>query len=252
MSDKLKILVVDDDRRMVKTTCDILRFKGYEALPAYNGEEAMDKVKNEAPDCVLMDLRMPGIDGVAALKMIKTLSPDTPVVLMSAYATDEQAKEAKRLGAAAVLAKPLDFQQILSFLSLLRKESSVLIVDDDPEFSVALKDILKMNGYRVETEEDPAKVLGHMEQQYQLVVILDLKLGDAEGLDVLKQVRARYPGKPVVLMTSYREEMSASIEQGRQVGAFTCLYKPSALEELMPVIEDIKNRKLNALLGEPF
>jgi DNA-binding NtrC family response regulator len=252
VSEKPKLLVVDDDRRMVKTICDILRVKGYEALPAYSGEEAVAMVKGEAFDCVLMDIKMPGIDGVAALKMIKDGSPDTPVVLMSAYATDEQLIEAKRQGAATVLTKPIDFQQILSFLSLLRKEESVLIVDDDPAFSTTLKDILQSNGYHVDTEGDPAKVLGRMEEQYQLVVILDLKIAAVDGRDVLKEVRARYPGKPVVLVTSYRNEMSAAIKQGMQEGAYTCLYKPLAIDKLMPIIAEIKERKRNVLLGEPF
>jgi two-component system, NtrC family, response regulator HydG len=252
MREKPKILVVDDDRRMVKTICDILRVKGYEVEPAYSGEEAVQKVQEEVFDCVLMDIKMPGIDGVKALKMIKGVSPGTPVVLMSANASFEQAEEAKLNGAATVLTKPIDFQQILSFLALLRKEESVLIVDDDPAFSRTLKDILQSNGYHVKTEEDPTKVLGHMEQQYQLAVILDLKLGTADGLDVLKKVSARYPGKPVVLVTGYRNEMSASIEQGMHVGAYTCLYKPLEIDKLMLIIDDISRGKRNALLGEPF
>ena len=252
MGEKLKILVVDDDRRMVRTICDILRVKGYEALPAYSGNEAVQVVQREAFDCVLMDIKMPGIDGVATLKMIKGVAPDTPVVLMSAYATDEQLAEAKEHGAASVLTKPIDFQQVLSYLSLLRKESSVLIVDDDLEFSQTLKGVLLASGYRVNTEEDPAKVLSHMEQEYQLLVILDLKLGDVDGLDVLKKVRARYPGKPVVLVTGERNEISTAIEQGMQVGAYTCLYKPFAVDTLIGIIEEISRRKRNAILGEPF
>jgi DNA-binding NtrC family response regulator len=252
MSEKTKILVVDDDRRMVRTICDILRVKGYETLSAYSGEEAVEMVQREAFDCVLMDLKMSGIDGVAALKMIRDVALGTPVVLMSAYATNEQIAEAKLHGAATVLTKPIDIQQVLSFLSLLRKEESVLIVDDDPEFSRTLKDILQSTRYQVKTEGDPTKVLSHMEQEYQLLVILDLKLGNADGLDVLKKVRARYPGKPVVLLTSERNEMSASIAQGIEVGAYTCLYKPLAVDTLIGIIEDISCRKRNALLGEPF
>lgn len=252
MGEKLKILVVDDDRRMVRTICDIFRVKGYEALPAYSGNEAVQVVQREAFDCVLMDIKMPGIDGVAALKMIKGVAPDTPVVLMSAYATDEQLAEAKQHGAASVLTKPIDFQQVLSYLSLLRKESSVLIVDDDLQFSQTLKEVLRSSGYRVNTEEDPAKVLSHMEQEYQLLLILDLKLGDVDGLDVLKKVRARYPGKPVVLVTGERNEISTAIERGMQVGAYTCLYKPFAVDTLVGIIEEISRRKRNAILGEPF
>ena len=122
MNDQLKVLVVDDDRRMVKTICDILMVKGYDAVKAYSGEEAVEKVAGEAPDCVLMDIKMSGIDGVEALTMIKDLSPGLPVVLMSAYASYEKTEEAKRQGAYGVLAKPVDIRQILSFLAILRKK----------------------------------------------------------------------------------------------------------------------------------
>ncbi len=84
--DHVKVLVVDDDRRIVKTTCDILRVKGYEAVPAHSGSEALELVRSCDPDCVLMDIKMPGMDGVETVKRIKSLFPDLPVILMSAYA----------------------------------------------------------------------------------------------------------------------------------------------------------------------
>ena len=249
---KIKVLVVDDDRRMVKTICDILKVKGYETAEAYTGEEAVEKVKAGKPDCVLMDVRMPGINGVEALKMIKGISPELPVVLMSAYATEELATESKVQGAYAVLTKPIDIEMVLSFLSLLRKEESVLVVDDDPGFCRTLKDILESRGYKVETEVNPEKVLGHMEQNYKLVVVLDLKLGNTDGLDVLKAIRQKYPSKPVVLVTAYRDEMAASIEKGFRLGAYTCLYKPFGAEDLLRLIEDVSRKKLRSALGESF
>jgi len=151
MEKKIKVLVVDDDRRMVKTICDILLVKGYSAEPAYSGEEAVRKAKTEEFDCVLMDLKMEGIDGIETLKQIKKIVPDLPVVMMSAYATEEQMEEAMRVGAYSVLTKPVDIQMVMSFLSLLRKEKSILIVDDDPAFCKTLTDILEARGCRVET-----------------------------------------------------------------------------------------------------
>lgn len=252
MEEKTKVLVVDDDRRMVKTICDILNVKGYEAIAAYTGEEAVEKVKSDKPDCVLMDIKMPGINGVEALKMIKGISPDLPVVLVSAYATEEVEAEAKEQGAHAVLSKPVDIQMVLSFLSLLRKEESVLVVDDDPAFCKTLKEIFQLRGFRVETEIDPAKVLGHMEKDYKLAVVLDLKLGNSNGLEVLKDIRAKYPSKPVVLVTGYGEEMADSIEKGYRIGAYTCLYKPVEIDSLLATIKEISSKKLRAVLGEPF
>src|SRR5512143_211153 len=99
----MKILVVDDDRRIVKTTCDILKIKGHEAIEAYSGEEGVEKVRASVPDCVLMDIKMPGINGVEALKQMKKIAPALPVILVSAYATDDLMEEADRSGAYAVL-----------------------------------------------------------------------------------------------------------------------------------------------------
>ena len=242
------MLVVDDDRRMVKTICDILRVKGYEADAAFTGEEAVEKVKASDFDCVLMEIKMPGISGVEALQMIKAASPYLPVVLMSAYTTDEQVEAAKERGADAVLTKPVDLQMVFSFLALLRKEESILIVDDDPEFCNTLKDVLQNRHFNVQTEADPAKVLGKMEESYKLAVVLDLKLGEADGLEVLKSIRAKYPSKPVVLVTGYREEMAESIEKGMKIGAYTCLYKPFVTGDLVGTIENISAMKRRAVL----
>ena len=252
MSEKLKVLVVDDDRRMVKTICDILLVKGCSAAPAYSGEEAVQRVKSEKPDCVLMDLKMEGIDGIETLKLLKGIAPNLPVVMMSAYATEEQMEEAKKEGAYSVLTKPVDIEMVLSFLSLLRKEESVLIVDDDPAFCKTLKDILESRGYRVETEGDAKKVLGHMEHDYKLLVLLDLKLGATDGTEVLAEIRAKYPAKPVVLVTGYRDEVTGAIARGRKIGAYTCLYKPFEADGLLGIIEEIRRKKLGAVLGEPF
>ncbi len=241
--EKTKVLVVDDDRRMVKTICDILKVKGYEALQAYTGEEAVEKVKSETLHCVLMDIKMPGINGVEALKMIKTLSPELPVLLMSAYATEELAAEARQQGAYTVLTKPIDIQIVLSFLPMLGKEDSILVVDDDPGFCKTLKDILQSRGYRVQTEDNPEKVFAHMEQNYKLAVILDLKLGNVNGLDILKAIRAKHPSKPVILITGYREEMVDSIKKGLQIGAYACFYKPFEMNVLINTINEISKKK---------
>lgn len=244
----MKILVVDDDRRIVKTTCDILKIKGHEAVAAFSGEEGVAQVKDDPPECVLMDIKMPGIDGVEAMKQMKSIAPLLPVILVSAYATEDATKEALAAGAYAVLSKPLNFPMVLSFLSLLRKEESILVVDDDPNFCKTLKDILTLRGFHVETESEPQQVLARLEQDYKLAVVLDLKLGAVDGADVLQAVRAKYPTKPVVLVTGYGEEMASSIEKGRRIGAYTCLYKPFETDELLRVIEEIRIKKLQNLL----
>ena len=245
----MKIVVADDDRGIVETTSDILRLKGHEPIPAFNGEEAVEKVRSESPDCVLMDIKMPGINGVEALRQMKAISPSLPVVLISAYATDAVVEEARQTGANAVLNKPLDFQVILSFLSLLGKDGAILVVDDDASFLATLKDMLALHGYHVKTEPEAAEVMGDLEAEDYLVVLLDLKLGSASGVDILDQIKETYPAKPVIMVTGYRQEMRDSIEKGFELGAYGCFYKPFDMNALLDMVEEIRLKKLKTVLG---
>lgn len=244
----MDILVVDDDRRNVKTTCDILRVKGHEATAAYSGEEGVERVEADCPDCVLMDIKMPGIGGLEALKQMRAIAPALPVILVSAYATDELAAEAKRHGAFAILSKPLNLQALLGFMELLSKAENILVVDDDPGFSRTLKDILTLRGYHVRTEMDPGGVLGDLAQEQQLVVLLDVKLGAVDGVEILRRIRDEHPAVPVIMMTGYRQEVSDSIGKASQLGALTCLYKPFEVEALLAVLEDLRSKKLRRTL----
>lgn len=245
----MKILVADDDRMMVNNIRYILEAEGHEIIAAYDGKDAVEKARKEKPDCVLMDIRMPGMSGVEALYAILRISPGLPVLLMTAYANEDVIAEARKMGAYTVLPKPIDVQMILHFLSLLRKQESILIVDDDPHFGKTLGYFLESKGFRVETEVAPDDVLGHLGRHDELVVILDLKLGTVDGLDVLKAIREKHPAEPVILVTGHREEMASSIEKGLQIGALTCLYKPVDLERLIGYIEEIRSRKLKSALG---
>ncbi|TWO80242.1 response regulator [Denitratisoma oestradiolicum] len=245
----MKILVVDDDRQIVKTTCDILRVKGHETIPAYSGEEGVAMLGSDRPDCVLMDIKMPGISGVEALKRMKEIAPALPVILVSAYATEDLLEEARQAGTYAILSKPLNIQMVLSFLDLLHQKENILIVDDDPNFCKTLKDILSMQGFRVETVTQAQEVMRGLENDRKLVVLLDLKLGEASGVDVLKQIRLRYPSMPVVMVTGYHQEMGDAIADGLQSGAYACLQKPLEIDALLRVIEEIRLSWLrNALI----
>ncbi|MDH4163672.1 MAG: response regulator [Nitrospirota bacterium] len=246
------VLVVDDDRRMVKTIRDVLRLNGYATLEAFTGTEAVEMARTNRLDCILMDVRMPATDGISALQMIRAEVPYLPVLMMSAYTTEEQVAEIRKQGADAVLSKPFDLEMVLSYLALLKREKSILIVDDDPAFCKTLQGVLEARGCTVKTEPDTDMALARMEESYQLVVILDIKVGNTNGLEALKAIRAKYPTKPVLLVAGERKDMAGVIDQGLQIGAYTCLYKPLSVETLLRTINDIRKQKLRVALGEPF
>lgn len=107
------ILVVDDETDMLENITRIFRRTPHECLTAAGGREALALLERHLPDLVLTDLRMPGLDGLALLRAIKRVSPDTPVVIFTAYASDSAAGEAIRAGATAFLPKPFSAAQLL-------------------------------------------------------------------------------------------------------------------------------------------
>jgi two-component system response regulator HydG len=247
MNDTLRILVVDDDPSMVKTLLDIFKVKGYEAEAAYSGPEALAKVAAGQFDCILSDIKMPKVNGVELYRAIRASQPDLPVVLMTAYSTDSLVKEGLKEGAIACLTKPLDINALLGFLSSLRKERSVVIVDDDPQFCKTLGDVLRSRGFAATQITDPRDVLEMVGADGQ-VVLLDMKLNSIGGLEVLRNIREQYPHLPVILVTGYRDEMASAIEAALKINAYTCLYKPFQIEELLRVLNEVRRRELGRVL----
>ena len=250
MKEKLRILIVDDDRRMVKTLLDIFKVKGYEAEAAHSGVEALDKVDKGRFDCVLTDIKMPQMNGVDLYRAIKAMQPELPVVLMTAYTTDKLVKEGLEEGAVASLTKPLDINLLLSFFSTLRKERSIVIVDDDPKFCKTLGDILQARGFGVTKVTDPHDVVESVGADGQ-VVLLDMKLDNISGLEVLKEIRGQYPDLPVILVTGFREEMAQAIDAALKIGAYACLYKPLQVEKLLELLTRVHHQELGQILGQP-
>lgn len=106
MERKPKILIVDDEDIVIKGTMKILQRENYELDSAYNGSEALEKMKTKDYDLVITDLMMPGMNGIEVLKKIKAEYPDVIVVMFTGYATVESAREALKLGAFDYIPKP--------------------------------------------------------------------------------------------------------------------------------------------------
>jgi two-component system response regulator AtoC len=107
-----RVLVVDDERLIRWSLEQTLEKAGYEVETAESGEAAIAAVRQEPPDLVLLDLKLPDIDGIQVLARVKELHADVKVVIMTAYADVATAVEAMRLGAYDYLSKPIDFDNL--------------------------------------------------------------------------------------------------------------------------------------------
>jgi len=119
-----RILVIDDERRMCNVLQAALEEEGYEVEVAFNGDQGVKKFQQEGFDLVIVDLKMPGKDGIAVLEDVKRLSPSTEVILMTAYATAQTAVEAMKKGAYDYLIKPLEMEELkLKIKHIFEKKS---------------------------------------------------------------------------------------------------------------------------------
>ena len=116
-----KVLVVDDDPSVRRLVCDVLQAYGYSTVDASDGFSALRMVQSEQPDCVVLDVMMPGLDGHAVLTRIRESDGgrDLPVVMLTAAADDAQAWQAWSEGVDYFLAKPFDPDELLHFLDYL-------------------------------------------------------------------------------------------------------------------------------------
>jgi nitrogen regulation protein NR(I) len=110
------ILVVDDDDQLRRSFLRLLVEEGYNVSSAASGEEGIRKVRKKTPDLVILDMRLPGMNGLATFREIHALEPKLPVIIMTAYGTTDHAIEATKLGAFDYVLKPFEIPGMLGII----------------------------------------------------------------------------------------------------------------------------------------
>jgi len=127
-----RILVVDDEKSMRDFLAIMLKKEGHDVVTAANGTDALKAIHGEIFDLVISDVKMPGMDGIAVLKSIKEISPETVVIMITAFATAETAVEAMKLGASDYIFKPFKNDELKLIIDnslekrFLKKENTLL------------------------------------------------------------------------------------------------------------------------------
>lgn len=247
-----RVLVVDDDEGMVATLRDILGVAGYQVDVAYSGQDAIDRVREQVPDCILMDIRMPGLSGVEAFREIKRLAPESFVIFMTAYAASTLVEDARREGAVEVVPKPLDLERVLSLIEETAQKTPVMVVDDDSPFCHSLADALEVQDFDVRAVESVDEAIQVFEREPRRVVILDMHLDGRSGLDALLILREINPRAIVILMTGF-PNLQDAMQRGLSMEAAACLNKPFEVDDLIRVVrEAVELRRLARGQEVPF
>ncbi|HME56387.1 MAG TPA: response regulator [Candidatus Lokiarchaeia archaeon] len=117
MENKYTILVVDDDVGMLETMMDILSELNFTVTTADDGFKAIEMARDGTFDAILLDVRMPRIDGIETLKRIKAIKPNAKIILLTAYTSETTVLDALKEGASEILYKPVDFNQLGKLLN---------------------------------------------------------------------------------------------------------------------------------------
>jgi DNA-binding NtrC family response regulator len=249
-SEQPSLLVVDDEPDICANMADILRDAGYRVDVAHDGLAALELVRQRRYDLALLDLKMPGMDGLELYRRIKQMGSGTVAIIVTAYATSETAASALAAGAIRVLAKPVDLGQLLHLIDTALDEPLVMLVDDDRDLCDSLWDLLRERGYRVCLAHDGQQAAVRLKETSFHVVLIDMKLPDGDGQDLFRLVRQANPQARTVLITGFRSEVEQVIRQVQAEGADAVCYKPFDMDHLLHTVQSLAESRQRSGMRE--
>jgi len=244
------VLIVDDDQVIREQLGEKLRRNYFEIYLASNGEEALELFEKSHIDIILLDIKLPDMDGLEVLRQVKENNPNCQVVVMTGYGSQDLAIQSLRSGAIDYIEKPLDMEQFKASIGRAEEKISqqeelsfretILIVDDEPDVVKQLKRVLEREGYEVFGATSGSEGISLAEKNKVEVVVVDYRLGDMTGLEVFKRIREFYDDIEGIVITGHGKQEIAV--KALRAGALDYLTKPLNLEELLFSVENAIER----------
>ncbi len=233
------ILVVDDEPDTCANLSDILTDLGFHVDVAADGPSALKLVRQRPYDVALLDLKMPGMDGLELYRRIKEIRAGTVAIIVTAYATDATARAALDAGAWRIVSKPVDPRQLLRLVEEAMGRPLVMIIDDDPDLCDTLWDIFHENGFRTCIAKTIEEAGQRLVEARLDVALIDMKLPEGDGRQVFQLVRETNPQARTVVITGHRSEMEQLVSQVLAAGADAVCYKPFDVKQLLDTVKDL-------------
>lgn len=233
------ILVIDDDPGICDFLRRVLGRYGHEVVTATGGQTGVALFQQRHPHLTLLDLHLSDMDGIEALKRIRSMGPPAAVIAMTGKGTETLVNQARRLGVADFLGK--------EWLSLVLSEgrgkageepaqsraqprASILVVDDEPMIRDLLRQFVELSGYRAQEAKNGPEALELMERDRPQMMILDMYMPGMNGLEVLRRLKARGDRAPVIVLTASQDEKL--LQEALDLGLVALMGKPVDLDRL--------------------
>jgi two-component system response regulator HydG len=234
-----RILIVDDEADTCENLSDILTDVGYQVDTANDGFAALELVKRNTYDLALLDLRMPGMDGLELYRRIREISAGTVAIVVTAYASSDTAKSVLSAGAWKIMSKPVNIGGLLEQVSQAIDTPLILVVDDDRELCESLWDLLHDRGFRVSLAHDVPQAEAKIRERRFHVVLIDLKLPHGDGVQLLQALRQADREARTILITGFAPETEKRVQQAIDAGANAVCYKPFDVGKLLTTVEQL-------------
>lgn len=252
------VLVVDDEPDVRALIADYLRARGFEVVEAENGVEALLKFRLVRPEAVVLDILMPRLGGLRALRRIRAFDQNIAVVAVTGAVDEELRRQMMAAGVSTILTKPINLKTLWKALGgdaeagpgpprpaapsaagpdLVEGAGAgrVLIVDDEDEIRAVLEQFVAKQGYQVWSVENGDAALDALDEEAPDVVLLDIHMEGLSGIDALAAIHARAPGVKVIMMSG-----AASFELAKETlahGAFDFVPKPLDMKALLKTLQ---------------
>ncbi len=238
-----RVLVVDDDQDFRTTVVEFLNMQGFEALEAGDGLEALLKVRRARPSAVVLDIMMPRLGGLQALKRIRAFDPHVMVIVVTGAPDPTLQQQATSSGADRVLVKPVALDDIAAILrgearvspkksppAAQAKAGRILVVDDEPEVRSIFGEFFADKDYDVREAADGGSGIKAVVDWTPDVVLLDIQMPGLGGVEALAAIRAVAPDVKVIMVSGISDAALAS--RALAFGAFDYVTKPVDLAYL--------------------
>lgn len=252
----IKILIVDDDQMNCDLLQNVFTRHGYIVMSATSGSEGLNLFRKHMPRITILDLRMPGMDGLTVLKEIRAIDPHAPVIVLGGGATEVQENQARALRVTDFIRKGLSLDILVEAVHRIAIlpvpsaavpvsstggppiqpiDESVLVVDNDHLVCDLLVQFLSLRGYRAVGVKDGIDALNMVDGTPPDVILLDLIMPGMSGVEVLRLLREKeYQGGIILMTGSHNEEL---LEEAWALSPQEVLLKPIDLERLLTTIQ---------------
>jgi PAS domain S-box-containing protein len=241
------VLVVDDDRYTTYLLKGMLLHAGHRVLLAHDSDAALTIAREKRPDLVTVDLRMPVVDGLALVEILKH-DPDTrktPVVVLS---LSDARDRAMAVGADAYLAKPIEIGTLNDAVGRLlaekgRPRHKILLVDDDPGIRMICREVLEGHGFLVRESEDGERAVAEARRFRPDLVLVDVMMPAMDGFQLAQRLRGdRETSLTPIIFLSARGQTADKV-RAFKLGAEDYLVKPFDSAELVARVEKALARR---------